>query len=67
MFGKKKPQIVVRQYKTRKEFQRDANALAKQGYRVQQQSEDHLGHGIFMGRATHRITVTYELATAHLD
>lgn len=48
MFGKKQ-HIVVRQYKSRKEFQRDANKMAKDGYTVKQQSENHRG-GWLMGK-----------------
>lgn len=64
-FGKKKDPV-IRQYVGRhaaKDFKRDAQRLAREGYVVAAQSENRMSSGILAVHNQH-ITVTYRLASA---
>jgi hypothetical protein len=59
MFGKKPQTTLVRVYKSAREIQKDANKLARDGWRVPAQTEMAAGRSLLAIGLTHRITVTY--------
>lgn len=58
LFGREEPLVVVREYASVKQFNRDAQKLAKKGYRVKAQSER---QGL-LPPISRRYVVTYERA-----
>ena len=67
-----KDRIVVRRYQSEKEYQKDANKMAKQGYAVESVVTENLGRGgckwlafgllNFLSKPKHVLVVTYRLA-----
>jgi hypothetical protein len=69
-----KDRVLVRRYKDEKEYQKDANKMAKQGYVVDSVVTENLGRGgcrwlafglfNFLSKPKHVLVVTYRLAEA---
>lgn len=55
--GKKK--VLVKEYRKSKDYERDANKLAEDGWKVQQTVEQKLGRSAFAQAASRKIVVTY--------
>jgi hypothetical protein len=58
--GDKKKKVLVKTYRKTKEYERDANKLARDGWRVQGSPvEQKLGRGAFIQASSRKLVVTY--------